>query len=92
MEWRARAEELEEKVALAEAKSQQVNIVVEEKVVNQTKIIREKANTIVKYVDRPVIREFDKTCPIPKEVIDIHNEAADMNLIIEERAKEASKK
>ena len=92
MEWRTRAEELQEKLALAQASSQQVNTVVEERVVKKTKIIREKANTVVKYVDRPVVREFDKTCPIPKEIIEIHNEAADMNLIVEERTKEASKK
>jgi hypothetical protein len=92
MEWRARVEELEEKIALIELKSQQVNVVVEEKVVTQTKVIREKANTIIKYVERPVIQEFDKTCPLPKEVIEIHNEAADMNLIVEESTKGAGKK
>ena len=92
MVWRDRVAELEEKLKVAEEKSAQVNTVVEEKVVTKTKVIREKADTIVKYVDRPVIQEYDKKCPIPKEVIDIHNEATEMNLIIDRQLKEANKK
>lgn len=87
IEWRTKVAELEEKLKIAEAKSQQVNTVIQEKVVTKTKVIQGKAKTIVTYVDRPVIQDFDKTCPIPKEVIDIHNEAAEMNLIVERGAK-----
>lgn len=87
MEWREKVAELEEKLAIAEAESRQVNTVIQEKVITKTKVIQGKAKTIVTYVDRPVIQEFDRTCPIPKEVIDIHNEAAEMNLIVEKGAK-----
>ncbi len=54
-------------------------------------MIKEKADTVIKYVDRPVIQEFDKNCPIPKEAIDVHNEAARMNKAIEEMRKGAAK-
>ena len=91
MEWRAKVAELEAKLKVAEEKSQQVNTVIQEKVVVQTKVVREKADTIVKYIDRPAVADFDKKCPIPKEVIDIHNEAADMNLIVEKMNKEMKK-
>lgn len=89
MEWRERVAELEKKIQVAEQKSKEVTTDVQERVVTKVKVIKEKGKTI--YVDRPVLIEFDKTCPIPKEVIDIHNEAVDMNLIVEKRLQGAKK-
>ena len=83
MEWRGRVAELEKKLQVAEEKSKNVTTDVQERVVTEVKVIKERGKTI--YVDRPVIQEFDKTCPIPREVIDIHNEAVDMNLIVEKK-------
>ena len=91
MKWRERVTELEAKLKVAEEKSQTVNKVIETKVVTQTKVIKEKGQEIVKYVDRPVIAEYDKKCPLPKEIIDIHNEATQMNLIVEQMNKEMKK-
>lgn len=79
MEWREKVATLEQKLEEAKKESAKVNTVVETKVVTKTKIIREKADTIIQYVDRPVIQEFDQKCPLPKDVLDIHNEAARMN-------------
>lgn len=86
--WRERVSELEAQVAQAKEASERVNTVVQTKVITKTKIIKEKADTIVQYVDRDrEIVKFDTTCPIPKEAIDVHNEAAQMNRIIEEQRK-----
>ena len=41
MVWRARVEELEGKVKAAEEKSQQVNVVIQEKVVTKIKVVKE---------------------------------------------------
>ena len=88
MAWRERVSELEAKVAQAQEASEKVNTVVQTKIVTKTKVIKEKADTIVQYVDRDrEIVKFDTTCPIPKEAIDVHNEAAQMNRIIEEQRK-----
>ena len=88
MAWRERVLELEAKVAQAQEASEKVNTVIETRVVTKTKVIKEKADTIVQYVDRDrEIVKFDTTCPIPKEAIDVHNEAAQMNRIIEEQRK-----
>lgn len=90
--WQAKVAELEAKLEEAKQQSEKVNTVVETKVVTKTKIVKEKAETIVKYVDRvQEIVKFDQTCPIPKEAIDVHNEAARMNKAIEELRKGASK-
>jgi hypothetical protein len=95
--WEARVRELEEKVKIAEEKSIEKNVEIQEKVVTQTKVIKEKGKDIIKYIDRLVDREVIKevegpervrreevikyveNCPVPKEIIDVHNAAATLN-------------
>ncbi len=84
-EWRDRAAKLEEKVKTLEQASSAVTSQVEERVVTKVKVIKERGKTI--YVDRPVVVDYEKKCPLPREVIEIHNEAADMNLFVERGAK-----
>jgi hypothetical protein len=61
---------------------------VQTRIVTKTKIIKEKADTIVEYVDRDrEIIKFDNKCPVPQEAIDVHNEAAAMNKAIEAQRK-----
>jgi hypothetical protein len=92
MAWRERVVELEEKLKTAQEASQQVNTQVETKVVTKTRIIKEKADTMIQYVDRDIFKDREvvrevNNCPVPKEVIDVHNEAAQMNRVIEEQRK-----
>ena len=91
MEWREKVAKVEAELEEAKKSSEKVKVIVQEKVVTKTKVIKEKADTIVQYVDRPVIQDFDKNCPLPKEAIDVHNEAARMNKAIEEMRKGAAK-
>lgn len=81
-EWEARVEELKEKVKVAEEKSQQVNTEIVEKVVVKNKIIRERGEEVVKYIDREVVKYDTKflpggECEIPKEFIQSINKAAE---------------
>ena len=95
--WEARVKEMEAKVAQAEAKSANTNVEIQEKIVEKTKVIREKGRDIIKYIDKwntkEVIKEVEgperikreevikyiENCPVPKEFIDIHNQAAELN-------------
>jgi hypothetical protein len=84
MSWRAKVAEAEARVAAAEQKSQETNTVIEEKVVEKTKVIKGKTEYITQYLDREVVKKeeiikYIEQCPVPKEIIDIHNQAADMN-------------
>jgi hypothetical protein len=88
MLWRERVQEVEAKLEEAKKESAKVNTVVETKVVTQTKVIKEKADELIKYVDREVIKEVDN-CKIPTEVLEVHNEAARMNRAIEQQRKQA---
>lgn len=92
MAWRDKVSKLEEQVKIAEQKSQETNTVIEEKVVEKTKVIKGKTEYITQYVDREVIKKeeiikYIEKCPVPKEIIDIHNQAAEMN-----KAAEGAKK
>lgn len=74
--WLARVREMETKVAEAQVKSAEENIKIVEKVVTKTQVIKEKANEVVKYVDREVVK-YDSRCEIPKEFVKAHNDAAE---------------
>lgn len=83
-EWRARVAELELRVAQAEKQSAERNVEIQERVVNRTRVIRERGADIIRYVDREVIKNqevirYIEQCPVPREIIDAHNAAAEMN-------------
>jgi hypothetical protein len=84
MSWRAKVAEAEARVAVAEQKSQETNTVIEQKIVEKTKVIKGKTEYITQYLDREVVKKeeiikYIEQCPVPKEIIDIHNQAADLN-------------
>lgn len=99
--WEAKVKEVEEKLKVAEAKSQQINTVVEEKIVEKTKVIQGRTVKQIEYLEKIVkgetvketvnmteeqkaeyekqVAELKKSienCPIPKLLIDAHNQAA----------------
>jgi hypothetical protein len=83
-EWELRVKEMEAKVAKAEAESANKNVEIQEKIVEKTKVIREKGREIIKYIDKEVVKKeevikYIENCPVPKEFIDLHNQAAELN-------------
>lgn len=52
--WQERIQEMEEAVKKAEEQARQQNIVVQEKVVEKTKVVKEKGDAVIQYVDRVV--------------------------------------
>jgi len=74
-QWVAKVKEMEAKVAAAEAEGKKETIKIQQKVVVQQQVIREKGEDIVRYIDREIVK-YDNSCIIPKEVIDTHNKAA----------------
>ena len=83
-EWELRVKEMEAKVAQAEAQSANKNTEIQEKIVEKTKVIREKGRDIIKYIDKEVVKKeevikYIENCPVPKDIIDVHNQAAELN-------------
>ena len=88
-DWRERVAEVEAKLAVAEKHSAEVNTEIITRVVTQTKLIKERGDDIIKYVDREVVKnqeviKFVDNCPIPEIIINTHNAAA-LNRPIEEK-------
>jgi hypothetical protein len=84
MSWRDKVTKLEEQVKIAEEKSKETNTIIEEKVIEKTKFIKGNTEYITQYVDREVIKKeeiikYIEKCPVPKEIIDLHNQAVDIN-------------
>ena len=82
--WQDEIAALQKKVDEAAVKSNETNVVVQEKVVTKTKVIKEKGQDIIKYVDREVVKKeeiikYIEMCPVPKEIIDLHNQATELN-------------
>lgn len=81
MAWRERVAEVEAKLKVAEAASREENIRIETKYVDRVRVIKEKGQTVVQYVDREIVKYDTKfapggECEIPKEFIKAHNDAA----------------
>jgi hypothetical protein len=82
--WQLKVKEMEAKVAAAEAKSQEQNVMIVEKIVIKTKKIRGKSKTITEYIDREVVKNQDvikyiEMCPaIPDPILKSINDAAKM--------------
>jgi len=95
--WEAKVLEAQAQVAKAEAEAARANTELQTKLGEQKQVIKEKGDTIIKYVDRYKDREvlkeipgpervkveevikYVENCPVPKELLDIHNNAATMN-------------
>ena len=83
-QWTAKVKELEGKIAVAEEKSKTANVIVEEKIITKTNVVKQKGRDIIQYIDREVVKnneviKYVEHCPVPKEIIDAHNAAALMN-------------
>ena len=76
MTWRERVAELEAKVKAAEEQSQQVNTVIENKIITKVKVIKENV-----YVNREIIKEvagkqLDAQCTLPRSTVSLHDSAS----------------
>lgn len=90
MTWRERVAELEKKLAAADAKSAEVNTVIEQKIVYRDRVVREQGKTLTEYVDREVVKLIPAQCDrLPQELIDVHNRAARIDRVADETKKEA---
>jgi hypothetical protein len=89
MAWRERVREVEAKLAAAETRSAEVNTEIVTRIVTKTKLVTQRGDDIIRYVDREVVRDqevikFVENCPVPEIIVNTHNAAA-LNRSIEEK-------
>jgi hypothetical protein len=63
-------------IARIEKQSKEATARIEKEYITKQKVIKEKGEQIVKYVDRYVTKEADANCVIPSSVVELHNSAA----------------
>lgn len=73
--WQQAARDLQHKVEVAEAKSQQVNEVIKERVITKTQVVKQRGENTTEYITREVVKH-DNSCVIPPEFVSAHNMAA----------------
>ena len=78
-EWRSKVEDIEKKVAAAEEKSTVINTVVQTKIVEKIKVIKETTKGNIEYVDR-VVATYDNKCVLSNAAVGVHN-AASQNVL-----------
>jgi hypothetical protein len=73
--WQQAAQELQTKVQVAEAESETANAQIETKVVTRTQVVKQRGETVIRYIDRETVK-IDERCTIPPEFVNAHNQAA----------------
>jgi hypothetical protein len=78
--WQLRVKELEAANAKVETEVAKQDVKIVEKVVTQTKVIREKGDEVVRYVDREVVKYDTKfikggECELPNEFFKAYNDS-----------------
>jgi len=84
MIWRDEVAKVKAELEVAKKKSAEKVIEIEEKIVYRDRVVKEKGQTIIQYVDREVVKKeevvkYIENCPVPNEIINIHNEATMLN-------------
>lgn len=75
-EWRAKVKAAEEQVRIAEQQAAEATTKIETKTVTKTKYIKLRGETIIRDVEREIVK-YNNTCVIPPKFIELHNQAAE---------------
>ena len=67
--------EYQEKIKVAEEQSKKTNTVIQTKVVEKVKIVKEKTDANVQYVEKVLVK-YDNMCVLPNATISLHNSAS----------------
>jgi hypothetical protein len=74
--YKLRVQRLEEQIRIAESKSQQINTIIEEKVVNKVKIVKEIVHVNTEIIKEVVGAQLDTQCSLPVSTVVLHNSAS----------------
>ena len=74
LEYRERIAEMEQRIAVAEAKSQEENVQIIEKIVTETKIVKEDTAETTYLIEQMREQINKKGCELSPDVIELYNE------------------
>lgn len=73
--WKDRVAQLEKEYAESQVKSEKVTTEVVTKYITKREVIKQRGEDQIRYIDREITK-YNEICKIPKDVINVHNEAA----------------
>jgi len=76
MIWRNRVKDMEDRVKVAEEKSQQVNTVVQTKVITRIKVIKQNVYQNREIIKEVVGKQLDASCTLPQSTVVLHDSAS----------------
>ncbi len=77
--WESRVEKLNNKILALENEQYKINEVIVEKFIDRPiEVVTKHTETIIKKIPQIITKEIDSQCVIPKEAVDLHNEALTM--------------
>ena len=74
--WQARVEKMQQKVALAEQKSAEINTKIITKTLTKIKVVKQITNADTQYITQYVAKDFDSECKLTAASILLHNSAS----------------
>jgi hypothetical protein len=74
-EWRLKVSQMEEKLKIAETKSKEVNTVIQTKIVEKIKVIKETTDANVQVVEK-IVTKYDNICTLSNAAIVLHDSAS----------------
>ena len=76
MIWRDKVKEMEDRVKVAEEKSQQVNTVVQTRVITRIKVIKQNVYQNREIIKEVVGKQLDASCTLPQSTVVLHDSAS----------------
>lgn len=73
--WKDRVAQIEKEYEESKVKSEKVTTEVVTKYITKREVIRERGEEQIRYIDREITK-YNEICKLPKEVINVHNQAA----------------
>jgi hypothetical protein len=74
--YREQIAEMKQKVRIAEEKSQQVNTVIETKIIEKVKVVKENVYITREIVKEVAGRQLDAQCSLPQSTVSLHDSAS----------------
>jgi hypothetical protein len=76
MIWRDKVKDMEDRVKVAEEKSQQVNTVVQTRVITRIKVIKQNVYQNREIIKEVVGKQLDASCTLPQSTVVLHDSAS----------------
>lgn len=73
--WKARVAEIEKEYAESKVKSEKISTEVVTQYITKREVIRQRDGEQIRYIDREIVK-YNEICKLPKEVVDLHNQAS----------------